>query len=68
MKKILSIIAGAILIMDLVYGFITNQEVGSFFGFELDIWIHRLLLSALLILVSWEYYRTVKSKNRDSSN
>ena len=62
MKKTLYIIAGIIIIADLIYGFVTDQKIGGFFGLELDIWTHRLILVLLLILMSWGYYRKTKSK------
>lgn len=57
MKKVLYIIAGLILISDLIYGFVTDQKTGGFFGFELNIWIHRLIQLALIFLIGWSYYR-----------
>ncbi|AKA35689.1 hypothetical protein [Flagellimonas lutaonensis] len=63
MKKVLYIIAGLILISDLIYGFVTDQKTGGFFGFELNIWIHRLIQLALIFLIGWSYYRQVRAKN-----
>jgi CDP-diglyceride synthetase len=64
MKKVLYIIAGLIVLADLIYGFATDQKIGGFFGFEMDIWIHRLILFILLLLFAWNFYRLSKSKNK----
>ena len=62
MKKVLYIIAGLIVLADLIYGFVTDQKIGGFFGFEMNIWTHRLILIALLLLFIWNYYRLTKIK------
>ncbi len=65
MKKIFYLIALLIISADLVYGFVTNQKVGGFFGFEFDIWIHRSLLMLFMFSLGWSFYRQNGKQMRD---
>ncbi|MGB3142471.1 MAG: hypothetical protein WBB24_00030 [Maribacter sp.] len=65
MKKLFYVIALIIIGADLIYGFVTNQEVGGFFGFELDIWTHRMILILFMISLGWGFYRQNGEQIRD---
>lgn len=47
MRKITSIIGMVIAIITIVYSFFAMGNTGQFFGFEMNIWVYRLIWFAL---------------------
>ncbi len=65
MKKVFYVIALLIISCDLIYGFVTDQKTGGFFGFEFNIWIHRSLLVLFMFSLGWSFYRQNRKQTHD---
>ncbi len=60
MRKTLSIIGMIIAIITIVSSFIKNQDTGHMFGFEMDIWVYRLIWLALFGIILNGYLKESK--------
>lgn len=61
MRKITSIIGMGIAVVEIGYSFYTMNDTGRFFGFELDIWVFRLIWAALFGLMLNSYLKARKA-------
>ena len=52
----------AIAILTVVYSFFGMGDTGRFFGFEVNIWVYRLIWSGLFVLVLFDYLKLAKNK------
>lgn len=65
MKKIVFLIVGLIVLIDLIYSFTSNQTVGSIFGYEYNIWVYRVFKLTLLLVIATAYYMLTKPKRQN---
>ncbi|TDS18563.1 hypothetical protein DFQ03_0266 [Maribacter caenipelagi] len=55
-----SIIGMVIAIIEIAYSFIGTNDTGQFFGFEMNIWLFRLLWLGLFGIVFYGYLKESK--------
>ncbi|QFZ55619.1 hypothetical protein FEZ18_12800 [Oceanihabitans sp. IOP_32] len=55
MKKSISLILGVIAMVNVFYTFNNNSETGEIFGFEMNIWVYRLIWSTLAVGIFYDY-------------
>ncbi|KAA2217237.1 MULTISPECIES: hypothetical protein [Maribacter] len=60
MRKTILIIGMAIAILTVVYSFFGMGDTGQFFGFEVHIWVYRLIWTGLFVLVLFDYLKSPK--------
>ncbi|GGG58002.1 hypothetical protein GCM10010976_31050 [Bizionia arctica] len=60
MRKTVNLIIGILALGIVFYSFLGNSEYTSIFGFELNIWIYRLIWSVVAILIFYEYSKKKK--------
>ena len=61
MNKTITLIIGIFAVINLIYSFFGNSEYSNIFGFEVNIWIYRLIWGILAIGILYGY-----SKKRNS--
>ncbi|MDO1512849.1 hypothetical protein Q2T41_09300 [Maribacter confluentis] len=61
MRKIIPIIGMAIALVEIGYSFYTMNDTGRFFGFELNIWVFRIIWAALFGLMLNNYLKARKA-------
>ncbi|WP_405384786.1 hypothetical protein [Maribacter sp. LLG6340-A2] len=61
MRKITSIIGMGIALVEIGYSFYTKNDTGRFFGFELNIWVFRLIWAALFGIMLNSYLKARKA-------
>ena len=67
MKKVLFLVVGLILLIDLIYSFTSEQTVASIFGYDYNIWIYRGFKLTLFLLIANAYY-IMNKKSKDTNN
>ena len=55
MNKLASILIGIIAIANVIYSFFENSNLGSFFGFEINIWVYRLFWSFIAVYMFYRF-------------
>ncbi|CAI8228571.1 MAG: Uncharacterised protein [Formosa sp. Hel1_33_131] len=60
MSKTINLILGIIAVATVIYSFYGNLEPTSLFGFEINIWIYRLIWSLLAVGVFYDYAKKNK--------
>lgn len=60
MRKTILIIGMSIAILTVVYSFFGMGDTGQFFGFEVHIWVYRLIWTGLFVLVLFDYLKSPK--------
>jgi len=60
MKSIISLIIGIIAIINVVYSFWKVSSSQSIFGIEMNVWVYRLIWSAIAVLFLYDYYKKTK--------
>lgn len=61
MRKTISIIGMIIALIEIGYSFFTTGDTGRFFGFELNIWVFRLIWIALFGLMLNNYLKAQRN-------
>ena len=60
MRKTISVIGIAIALITIIYSFFAMGDTGQFFGFEMSIWIYRLIWFALFGVILNGYLKESK--------
>jgi len=60
MSKTITLIVGILAVANVIYSFFGNSESDQIFGFEMNIWIYRLIWSLLALGIFYDY--TKKNK------
>jgi hypothetical protein len=60
MKKYISLIVAILAGVNLVYGFVNNQESASIFGIAMNIWVYRAVWVVIGITSFLDYYKAGK--------
>lgn len=60
MKKYVSLIIGILAIINLVYGFVSDQQTGSIFGIDMNIWVYRGVWLLIAFLSFSDFYKASK--------
>jgi ABC-type thiamin/hydroxymethylpyrimidine transport system permease subunit len=63
MRKATSIIGMIIAVVTIVYSFFAMGDTGQFFGYEMNIWVYRLIWLALFGIILMGYIRDSKKSN-----
>ena len=54
------LIIGILTALDVLYSFWENPEYGIFFGFEINIWIYRLIWAGVAFILLYDYFKKKK--------
>ncbi len=60
MKKYISLIVAVLAGINLVSGFINNQESASIFGVEMNIWLYRGIWLVIGLVSFLDFYKSTK--------
>ena len=60
MNKTVTLIVGLIAVAYVIYSFFGNSESQQIFGFEMNIWIYRLIWSLLALGIFYSYSKKMK--------
>ena len=60
MSKPLTIIVGILAVSNVLYSFWGNQQSEQIFGLEMNIWVYRLIWTALAIGIFYDYFKKKK--------
>lgn len=51
---------GILAVINLIYGFLNNQESGSIFGIEMNIWAYRGVWMVIALISFTDFYKATK--------
>ncbi len=63
MNKTVSLVIGILAVINVAYSFSSNSDTQSIFGFEMNIWVYRLIWSFMAIVILYGYYKKRTPKN-----
>ena len=63
MNKTVTLIIGIIAAINVIYSFFGNSNSEQIFGFEMNIWIYRLIWSILAIIILYDYKKKSEKSN-----
>lgn len=61
MSKIVTLIVVIIAVANVIYSFFGNSDTEQIFGFEMNIWIYRIIWIVIGIGVSYDYFKKNKT-------
>ncbi|MFD0799026.1 hypothetical protein ACFQZJ_16250 [Maribacter chungangensis] len=62
MKKYISLVIGILAIINIAYGFANDQQSGSIFGIEMNIWAYRSVWAVIAIISFTDFYKATKKR------
>jgi hypothetical protein len=62
MRKIITLVVGISAGVNVIESFFGNLESERMFGFEINIWIYRVIWSLVAILIFYDHFNKVKSE------
>ena len=60
MSKTITLIVGILAVVNVIYSFFGNSESDQMFGFEMNIWIYRIIWSLLAVGIFYDYSKKKK--------
>ena len=63
MSKYLSLMLAVIITLNVIYSFVVNAKTEAVFGFEINVWVYRIVWSILAILLYRLFFKTIKEVN-----
>lgn len=61
MNRTILLLVGIIAVSNVVYSFFVNSLKASFFAFEINIWVYRLIWSLLAVGILYSYAKKKKA-------
>ncbi|WP_434035933.1 hypothetical protein [Formosa sp. 4Alg 33] len=58
-NKTFSLVLGIIALIQVVYSFLSSATTGRMLTFELNIWLYRLIWSAITFAFFYDYYKSL---------
>ena len=65
MRKIITLVVGISAGVNVIESFFGNLESERMFGFEINIWVYRLIWSLIAFIIFYDHFKKVKSEKKD---